>query len=337
MSTTQPTLPSSSREAGRNIGVNPPETALTKRGQTRLPRSLIMVSVVMSTALSGWNSPVDANPLGWDFEADGQPEVGKPAPGFRCSGNCPVISTEVARDGRASLKSVVDRINSETMYRTEVRPHADVVDLDRNRGEATTDYWFGFSLYVPSPYPVLKNPIYEIFFQIHSSPPDGMTAAEYEGGSPPLEMNVKPESSESGTIRVKLRAMEMPYPQIIDNNARLVFNGDIASYKTDRWIDFVVHTRFDYGSAGFTQIWVDGVLALDYKGKTYYNGHGDPYPKFGIYNGWRTRDIDEPVTKRTLFHDGYRIAWGNAGSFAAVSPGTNSARPILAPVLRKVN
>ncbi len=48
------------------------------------------------------------------------------------------------------------------MYRTEVMH---VVSMDANNGAKTTDYWFGFSLYVPSPYPVLKDPTYETFFQ----------------------------------------------------------------------------------------------------------------------------------------------------------------------------
>ena len=337
LSDPQPTPPPGcSRGADHHVGANPSGTAGSRRGKTRLHRSFFIVSVMLSTALSGWNSPVDANPLEWDFEAGGSAEIGKRAPGLSCSGNCPVLSTEVARAGRSSLKTVVDRINSPTMYRTEVQQS---INMDANRGAATTDYWFGFSLYVPSPYPVLNEPTYEIFFQVHSSPPDGVPWEGYGGLSPPLEMNVKPESSERGTILVKLRAQEVPYPEMVSHAERIVFNGDIAAYKTNRWIDFVVHARYDYGSAGFTQIWVDGVLALDYKGKTYYNGHGAPYPKFGHYNGWRTRNIPgEPVTTRTYFHDEYRMAWGNAGSFSAVSPGAKEPpKPIPAPVIRKVN
>ncbi len=138
---------------------------------------------------------------------------------------------------------------------------------------------------------------------------------------------------------LKLRGLDTPYPQNPNDDDKVRFKDDIASYQTNQWTDFVVHTRFDSGSAGVTQIWVNGILAFDYKGSTYYRGHGAPYPKFGLYNGWRTRNLPgETVTKRTLFHDEYRFAWGSAGSYAAVSPGTHEQTVMIkAPELRRVD
>ncbi len=107
----------------------------------------------MSSLLLMGSAPINANPLTWSFDSKGSSSQGA-GPELNCSGNCPVVSSEVSRSGNGSLKTVVDRLNSKTMYRTEMM-HG--ISMDANKGANTTDYWFGFSLYVPSPYPVLKN------------------------------------------------------------------------------------------------------------------------------------------------------------------------------------
>lgn len=279
----------------------------------------LAISATSSILLVLGSTSVTANPLYIDFEP-GSPS-GKENIGLDliCSGNCPTLSTQFSRRGKGSLKTVVNRLTSQTMYRTEA---SQKIRLDVNRGDQTEEYWFGFSIYVPSPYPVLNRPTYEIFFQLHSSPPSGMSISRLPKLSPPLELNLRPNSSTDGNIFMILRGTNKPLAQQKRIEENTQFQGNIAKYSTNKWIDFVVNTKFDSGTKGKTQIWVDGNLVFKYTGRNYYAGHGDAYPKFGMYNGWRTRNLsNEPVVQRTLFHDEYRVAWGKAGSYNAVAPG----------------
>ncbi len=137
----------------------------------------------------------------------------------------------------------------------------------------------------------------------------------------PCSLGLSPSSSRGGKISLKLRGTNVAYGSQNKSTNADQFSANIASYATNKWVDFVIQTRMDSSSAGFTKIWVDGKLVLNYSGTNNFRGHGAPYPKFGMYNGWRSRNIpNEPVTKRTLFHDEYRVAWGSAGSYNAVAP-----------------
>ena len=229
---------------------------------------------------------------------------------------------------------VVDRLKSDAMYRTEVSHR---IDMDANKGSSTTDQWFGFSLYIPGPYPVMTNPVYEMLFQLHASPPDGDDWSDYKGINPPLALYIIPNSNDSGDFKLLIRGTNDAYPQ---QSSQPVFSELIHAYQTNRWYDFVIHTRLDSTSAGFTKVWIDGELAANYSGMTYYRGHGKPYPKIGIYNGWRTRDIPgEKVTARTIYHDEYRYAYGADGGLDVVAPrgGSGCAVELPAPsALRSV-
>jgi hypothetical protein len=273
---------------------------------------IIFFWIALEIAL--FNGVSFANPLTYGFEPH---ELAQPSSGtsnLACSGNCPVTSDDVARLGSKSLKSVVDRLNSATMYRTEV---SHKVNMDVNNGTSTTDYWLGFSVYLPGPYPVMTMPVYEIIFQLHAMPPDG-NWSNYVGLNPNLALFLVPKSRESGQFKFWVRGTDEPYPQ---EKSQVQFHQEIHEYQTDHWYDFVIHTRLDSTSAGFTKVWINGKLVVDHSGATYYRGHGNSYPKLGFYNGWRTRDLPgEAVRVRMIYHDEYRYAFGAAGGYEKVSP-----------------
>jgi hypothetical protein len=278
----------------------------------------LKIGITSSILLALGSAPVIANPVYINFEpgSSGQGSIGS---GLNCSGNCPTLSTQFSRRGNGSMKSVVNRLTSETMYRTEA---SHKISMDVNHGENTEEYWFGFSIYVPSPYPTLNQYTYEIFFQLHHSRPADMSKSDFPSLSPPLQLSLRPGSSTGGDIQLVLRGTDEPLAKQSKKTEYAQFRGNIAKYSTNKWVDFVVNTKFDSGSKGMTQIWVDGNLVFKYTGRNYYSGHGEAYPKFGMYNGWRTRNLNnEPVVQRTIFHDEYRAAWGKEGSYDAVAPG----------------
>lgn len=105
----------------------------------------------------------------------------------------------------------------------------------------------------------------------------------------------------------------------------------IGRYIADEWTDFVIHTRFTPDSAGFTKIWINGVLEVDYKGPTEAYLQGRPFPKFGLYMGsWSRRTqppLDPDVLGRTAYHDDFKIAWGPGAGYDTVAPGGGSPEP----------
>lgn len=50
-----------------------------------------------------------------------------------------------------------------------------------------------------------------------------------------------------------------------------------------RWHDILVHAKWTTGESGFTKIYVDDALVVDYKGYTRTPGNADVYFKYGIY------------------------------------------------------
>lgn len=312
---TSPQVPLGSvprREVRRVCATDTPQFRPDHPSDRRWGHKLAVITGAI--AISLFNTTISANPQVFGFEL---PEPMKPSSGsggLVCSGNCPVATTDVVRFGTQSLKSVVDRLNSPNMFRTEA---SHTFQWEVNKGADTTDYWSGFSVYIPGPYPAMTEPVYEIIYQVHTSPPDGDWSG-YNGMNPPLALFLQPESDTSGAFMVLIKATNDPYPQTTNQS---VYSKKIT-YKTDKWYDFVVQTRLDSTSAGFTKIWVDGELFVNYSGMNYFRGHGPAYAKFGFYNGWRIRDIPgERVSVRTIYHDEYRFGFGSGVGYESVSPG----------------
>lgn len=237
-------------------------------------------------------------------------------PTLGCSGNCPVISNDFSRSGNNSLRTFVDRKNSPNMYRTEVTHKT---KMEVNNGDNTQDYWMGFSIFIPGPYPKLLNPTYEIVFQFHSSPIDDDWST-YAGYNPNLAIRLEPTSDHSGKFIFNIKGSDDPYPQFPDNKPPNTLNITAGNYQTNVWYDFVIHTKQDSYN-GFTKLWFNGEQVVDFTGSNYYRGHGKSYAKFGLYNGWRDRDISEPVETRLLYHDEFRFAWGEGANYDLVAPG----------------
>lgn len=233
----------------------------------------------------------------------------------------PLFTKEVSREGNQSLKSVINRLDPINNYRMELNcllPERHTV----NKGINTPDYWYGFSLYIPSPHSRLQvrnlNNLWQIFFQIHARPIDDNWST-YIGLSPPLALEIDPITDFTGDILVKIRGTNKPYPQNRNDLTTLI--KPIFKYQTDQWIDFVVQGRFTSDNNGFINIWVNGDKVFEFQGSTYYRGHGNAYPLMGLYSGFKNipKNHSEPVIERTIYHDSLRIALKN-GSVAKVSP-----------------
>jgi hypothetical protein len=253
------------------------------------------------------------------------------------------ITSERTRSGNRAMRSYVHRDLTNNKYRAQATVSRDWIPMDYNRGANTQDYWFGVSVYVPSPYPKVIDKSFQMFFEIHTSPVDNVWTG-YCGSPQPLSLNLNPASETGGYIRVIASGggSSCKNPDGTCPNAPYtITNAEAIAYQTDKWQDYVVHIKLTDDSAGFLEIWKDGQKFVDYSGPTYRPCLGAPYPALGMYLGWQdTADINnrEPVKDRLIYLDELKIAWGADGSYESVSPSSTPIAPLPDPdpIVREV-
>jgi hypothetical protein len=231
------------------------------------------------------------------------------------SGNSPAVTTEVARAGRSSMKSTLDRYNSRVAFRTEVVPDIASPKL----GE---EYWYGFSIYLPKDY--VADPVWEVVAQWHDTPDAG---EEWRNA-------ILAFYTDNGRWSIANIWDDNPITQK-DSNGKFLYGGkhryELGPYEVDQWTDWVVRVKWSYRSDGILQIWKNGKLVVDQQNKpNCFNDSKMPYPKIGIYKGWKDPTQVGNITKRVLFHDEFRIA-GPRGSYESVAPGGGALNTPASP------
>jgi hypothetical protein len=219
--------------------------------------------------------------------------------GANCSGNCPVISSDVSRSGSHSMKSVVNRLTSPTSFRTEItKPGI------RKKMKFETDYWYGFSTYMPSDWEVPNR--FEIVAQIHASPDPNEPHTV-----PPLAIN-----SGSGIWRVLTRW----------ENGKKYWELNSVKEDLGRWVDWVIHYKPSWKSTGVTEVWKDGSLVARRLGPNTYEDSAGPYFKLGLYLGWKDRACCEGYrAEKIIYHDEFRVGVGEDIRYEDVTPAAKSA------------
>jgi hypothetical protein len=243
------------------------------------------------------------------------------ASGFRVSGggsNTAVVTTERARSGSRSLKSVLDAVNSVEPDRTEVV-------LSGTQTAVGNEYWYGFSIFLPNDF--IADDIWEIVAQWHDTPD---SSAEY-GRNPILSFQ-----TQKGIWKIMNLWDDKATSSKV--NGAWTYTGkkswDLGAYSRGVWTDWVVNVRWSYTSSGYLKIWKDGKLVVDQVGPNTFNDKIGPYFKMGIYKGWGTRRTAQ-VSVRTIYHDDLTIA-GAGATYADVAPGSGITRLPNPPAALKV-
>jgi hypothetical protein len=123
------------------------------------------------------------------------------------------------------------------------------------------EYWYAWSFYVPSNIPQ-AGWVFLGQFQQHSNY-DPIWMFLKNGGGPLCAM-FNPTATNMWHCR--------PEHVLVEN------------YEfTGKWHDIVVHAKWTQDSTGFTKIYVNGQLKVDYRGYTRTSGNSDIYFKYGIY------------------------------------------------------
>lgn len=266
-----------------------------------------------------------------------------PMGGMNISGSPPVITSEISRSGSRSMKTQLNRLTSPVSYRMEATLNevCSRFCFDHSRGAETQDYWIGFSVRMKDPYGKDAKLLYtQMIFQVHSSPPPGEDYP-WDGGGWPIVIDARPRTDSSGVFRIIVGGGGIGSPEGPDQSY-IRFNGEVGSYVTDQWLDFVIHAKWTNDAAGFMRIWIDGVKVVDITGPTYHTNMGPPYPKMGLYIAWKDRNMDDPVYEKTLYHDDFKIAWGDGAGYSTVAPGGSGSGggedppPVKLPVMQNL-
>lgn len=233
---------------------------------------------------------------------------------FVRSGNMPVASQAQRRSGSWSMRAYLDRRNSPVPSRTEIE-----VPGNQRIGEV---HWVGLSVYLPETH--VRSDLWEIVFQMHDRPNDWNNVPQ--GRNPPFAI----DSSQGigGAWRI-LGKYNSTYNGG-GGTQKIAFDSSVGKMHAG-WNDFVFNWRWahSHGQGGFSRVWIDGQMVIDYSGPNTFNDQLGPYTKFGIYKGWNDRySPGDRVQTRDVYFDEFREA-GAQGSYELVAPrgGVSRAKP----------
>ena len=101
--------------------------------------------------------------------------------------------------------------------------------------------------------------------------------------------------------RMSFRGHAGPYVVINSAGNEYSYGADAGPVVKGGWYDFVYHVKWSSGTDGFFKAWVNGVLKLDHRGPTLYQGYG-VYLKLANYHsafGQSTSVIHDRVIRGT--------------------------------------
>jgi len=206
------------------------------------------------------------------------------------------------RDGLYSL-----RIHADKEDPWDPKPRVELSGHAQPFFEVKTEYWVGWSIYLPDDggYEFDSRP--DVFFQIHGLNDD----CDAGGMGPPHALRPK-----DGRWRWDLK---WDPDQCMGSTAAGRIMIDIGPQERGKWTDFVARFVFSHENDGITQVWRDGVLVVDRVGMpNHYNNARGPYMKFGFYNaGWLKHNSN--VTTRTIYFDAVTVYEGTDG-YSYVDP-----------------
>ena len=232
-----------------------------------------------------------------DFE-DGQIK------GWRPAGNSPAVTRDLARRGRYALKTSLDRNKDACPFRTEVTgPESDI----------GKEYWYGFSIFLPDDY--IPDKIWEIVAQWNCIP-------DYDVG----EKWRNPVLALSTTAGRWSWVTRWDAKRNTFESGKREYGGeheyDLGPYQRNVWTDWVLHIKWSFKPDGILQVWKNGEKLIDQTGPNAFNDAHGPIFKMGLYKGWSKPETrSDAVTRRTLYHDEFRMA-GPTATYQDVAPGS---------------
>jgi hypothetical protein len=170
------------------------------------------------------------------------------------------VVVDIGRDGGSGLRLHTEPgddfvAGSDTHERNDVA----LQDTDGVQGR---EHWWAHSVFFPADYvvPPSGSGSRGVVFDFHYT--------RNQGGQANFHIFVEPGG------RMTFRGHGGPTAVMSDAGNEYSYGADIGPLEKNIWYDFVYHVKWSSNSDGFFQAWVNGVLKLDHRGPTLYQGYG---------------------------------------------------------------
>lgn len=200
------------------------------------------------------------------------------------------VSSEQAFSGTKSMRIELRR--GDPLVSSSAR--AEIQHDSFGSNSANSEGWFGFAMFIPTGWAQGNYP--ESPIQFHQTP-------NYTGSEP-----------------VGLWLSNGKFTVMVTKGLNV---GNTYIYgpapTPGKWHEIVMHIKWDSGTNGFIQAWINGVQFADYKGVTNYPNQSY-YGKLGCYRWyWDTASNKDTVSSRIYYFDVFRIG-SAAASYNDVAP-----------------
>lgn len=243
--------------------------------------------------------------LGWDAQE-------------ACCSHSLTTTTTFKRTGNRSLRVELRKSDPDVWgnKRVELTDNSWPIPPETNRR------WWSFSNYLPAGFQ--RDSVHEILAQWHHR-----ATSKNISLSPPLSLQIY-----KGDWIVELRYDSVDINVDNGSNIRLVrFN--LGPWQAGVWNDWVFNYNYSPNTDGFLQVWKNGKLVLDYKGRSYYRGSYDPFFKIGLYrwvwhSTWPSRLEQSILSSRVYYVDNVKLGNKDAilEDFIVPSPQPSNVPPI---------
>ena len=218
----------------------------------------------------------------------------------------PEIVTSPVRAGKYAVKMRAEyNWNGVKEYnRTELQARRiDTGDHIRFFDVNSTEYWIGFSAYLPADWAVDSQP--ELIFQLHGNG-DGerspSCALYVDGGEWYWHIRWQPDRDGINSIAGEMGLWR-------------------EKYKKEKWVDWVIHAVWSYKDDGFMELFKDGESVAIHNGPNCYNDEkGMRGPQTGIYKWPWMETGPSDVKERIVYLDEFKVG-GKNSSYSKVAPG----------------
>jgi regulation of enolase protein 1 (concanavalin A-like superfamily) len=238
--------------------------------------------------------------------------------GFYWDQNKPEVvgPPDPVRAGNHSMRCYLHRYQSEYSYRTMV-----VVGPDDSSPEGTRDtmrfeigqeYWMGFSIYIPRDFVVDLEDLTDILMQVQATPDPG---EDYR--SPIYDLSV---NADRWSMIKRWDTRKTTPPGNTFTGSEVIYTAPLGD-SIGKWTDWVLHVKWSWQSAGFIDVWRDGVQVVADTGPNCSRDQVGPYTSLGVYKWpWRPEhDYPSNTDERLVYIDELRIAGADA-DYHAVAP-----------------
>jgi len=238
------------------------------------------------------------------FEGIFEPE--RPSYFWRFAGNSNVDRvTSPTREGTQALRFKLDRAHDENAFRTQL------VLEDPGHFLVGTEYWYGFSFYLPSDW--VSDTTQELLAEWWPWPDKELGESNARVSALALRVD--------GDQWLVTNCSDSAEVTHLPSGTYKVRRFDLGPVSKGEWTDWVFHVKWSYQSDGVIEIWKNGVQVVQATGQNAYNDNNGSAFVIGLYkSSWMNAETVSLASTRTVYFDSLRIGEDDSGYNAVAAP-----------------